>query len=617
MTPLRPPTLGATLAPGQTCLFRVWAPFVPHVALRLLGEDRTIPLDQEASGYHAALVNDVRAGTRYLLEIGEHRSRPDPVSRSQPDGVHGPSEVIDTSFAWTDQSWRCPQLADLVIYELHVGAFTAEGTFDAAVSHLPRLRDLGVNAIELMPLAQFPGERNWGYDGAYPFAVQSSYGGAAGLQRFVNACHARGLAVVLDVVYNHFGPEGCYLRDFGPYFTNQYRTPWGEAVNFDGPGSDHVRAFFLANALMWQTEFHIDALRLDAVHAIKDASAYPFLAELADSSASRAHELGRPFHLIAESNLNDARLVRPAGQGGYCLDSMWSDDYHHGLHTLLTGEEDGYYEDFGQLEQFGEAYRGGFTYRGQYSPFRDRRHGNDPSGLEPWRFVVAAQNHDQVGNRARGERLAALVDWESLKLAAGLVLLSPYVPLLFMGEEYGETAPFLYFVSHGDPDLVAAVRAGRRQEFARFAWRGDVPDPQAEETFLRSKLTPAGAEAGRGKLLHRLYRNLIRLRETVPALRCRDAASREVSSDDQTGVLKVSRSTAHSSVRLIFHFGKERGDLQEEWPAGRWAKLIDSAETCWDGPGAGLPDEASTGSAGPLTVPPRSFAVYVLTSKPS
>ncbi|MGC8639634.1 MAG: malto-oligosyltrehalose trehalohydrolase [Isosphaeraceae bacterium] len=617
MKPLQPPDLGATCSAGRSCLVRVWAPLVPQVALRLLADGRRIVLNPEPHGYHAAVVEGVGHGDRYFLDIGNGRERPDPASRSQPDGVHGSSEIIDTAFPWTDQNWKCPELADFVIYELHVGTFTSEGTFDAAIGHLDRLRDLGASAIELMPLAQFPGTRNWGYDGVYPFAVQASYGGAAGLARFVDACHAQGLAVVLDVVYNHLGPEGNYLKDFAPYFTDQYRTPWGQAINFDGPGSDQVRAFFLANALMWQTDFHVDALRLDAVHAIKDFSAYPFLAELADSSAQRASKLGRPFYLIAESNLNDSRLVRPATAGGYGLDSMWSDDYHHALHTLLTGEREGYYEDFGRLDDLAAAYRCGVTYSGQYSPFRDRRHGNSPADLAPCRFVVSSQNHDQIGNRACGERLSTLCDWESLKLVAGLVLLSPFIPLLFMGEEYGETSPFLYFVNHGDPDLVAAVRKGRLQEFARFAWKGEVPDPQAAETFQRSKLNQALAGQGRGKVLHRLYGNLLGLRRSIPALGCRCSTPPEVLSDPERGLLDVLRREDGSRVRLLFQLGDAPGRHQATWTAGRWAKLIDSAETCWDGPGSALPDVISAGETPSLVLAPRSFAAFLLTSQPS
>ena len=612
MTPLQPPELGATFLAPRTCRFRVWAPFVQRVTLRLLRDGRRIPLDPEPRGYHSALVEGVDPGDRYLFEIGHDRERPDPASRSQPEGVHGPSEMVDTTFAWSDEAWNCPELADFVIYELHIGTFTPEGTFEAAIAHLGRLRDLGITAVELMPVAQFPGTRNWGYDGVYPFAVQASYGGAAGLQRFVDTCHARGLAVVLDVVYNHLGPEGNYLRDFGPYFTDGYRTPWGDAINFDGPGSDQVRAFFLANALMWQADFHIDALRFDAVHAIKDASAYPFLAELAESSHQRASDLGRRFFLIAESDLNDARLVRPPQRGGFGLDAMWSDDYHHAVHSLLTGERAGYYQDFERLEDLAEAYRSGFTYSGQFSPYRDRRHGNSPADLEPWRFVVCCQNHDQVGNRARGERLSSLLDWESLKLAAGLELLSPHIPLLFMGEEYAETAPFLYFVSHGDPALVEAVRRARRQEFALFTWEGEVPDPQDEATFLRSKVNSVLATKGRGQVLHRLYRNLIDLRRTVPALGCRGLSPPEITVDPSGQMLDIRRREFGSCVRVLFHLGEVKGYYQTTWPEGPWHKILDSVDVCWDGPGATLADMIHAGETSTSVVPPRSFAAYTL-----
>jgi maltooligosyltrehalose trehalohydrolase len=610
ISPLRPSELGANFQRTRVCAFRIWAPFIPRVTLRLLKDGRRIALDPEPRGYHSALVEGIEAGDRYLFDIGNNRERPDPASRSQPDGVHGPSAVVDSRLVWSDAAWRCAELAEWVIYELHVGTFTDPGTFEAAIVQLDRLRDLGVTAVELMPVAQFSGGRNWGYDGVYPFAVQASYGGAAELQRFVDRCHARGLAVVLDVVYNHFGPEGNYFRDFGPYFTDQYRTPWGEALNFDGPGSDHVRSFFIANALMWQTDFHIDALRLDAVHAIKDTSAYPFLAELADSCRKRASELRRPFYLIAESDQNDARLVRPAELGGYGLDAVWSDDYHHAVHSLLTGEREGYYQDFGELEHLARAYRNGFTYSGQHSPYRDRRHGNSPDDLEPWRFVVCCQNHDQVGNRARGERLGSLCDWESVKLAAGLVLLSPHVPLLFMGEEYGECAPFLYFVSHQDPGLIEAVRQGRRNEFAHFTWKGEVADPQDKATFLQSKLNPAVAAQGRGQVLHRLYRTLIDLRTTVPALRCPGSPATNITVKEHDRLLDIFRAESGLSVRILFHFGDVGFEYQTTWTDGRWRKICDSAERCWDGPGATLPEEVASDATGALDVPPRSFAVY-------
>jgi maltooligosyltrehalose trehalohydrolase len=610
MGALRPADIGASLVKGNEWRFRVWAPFVPQVTLQLLRDGREIVLELLSDGYHSAVVADIQPVDRYLFDIGNGRKRPDPASRFQPEGVHGPSAVVERAYAWSDGRWQCPELAEWIIYELHVGTFSTEGTFAGAIGQLERLRDLGVTAVELMPVAQFSGVRNWGYDGVYPFAVHASYGGAAGLKRFVDECHARELAVVLDVVYNHFGPEGNYFRDFGPYFTDQYRTPWGDALNFDGAGSDHVRGYFFANALMWQTDFHIDALRLDAVHAIKDASAYPFLAELAETCCQRARELGRRFYLIAESDQNDARLVRPTKLGGYGLDAVWSDDYHHAVHSLLTGEREGYYQDFGELEHLVRAYRDGFTYVGQHSPFRDRRHGNSPADLEPWRFVVCSQNHDQVGNRARGERLLSLCDWESVKLAAGLVLLSPHIPLLFMGEEYGETSPFLYFVSHLDSALVEAVRQGRRNEFAHFAWLGHVPDPQDEGTFSRSKLNPAIALEGRGATLYRLYRRLIEIRRTMPSLGCPPTSAHDISVRQHGRMLDVSRGQGGSSVRLFFHFGEEVFDDHVSWSGEPWCKICDSAEVCWGGPGTTLPPRISTGEKGIVRLAPRSFALY-------
>jgi maltooligosyltrehalose trehalohydrolase len=363
-----------------------------------------------------------------------------------------------------------------------VGTFTPEGTFEAIIPHLDELRELGITAVELMPVAQFPGTRNWGYDGVYPFAVQNSYGGPEGLKRLVNACHGRGIAVVLDVVYNHLGPEGNYLWDFGPYFTDRYKTPWGSAINFDGPHSDPVRRLFIENALYWVTEFRMDGLRIDAVHGILDFSAYPFLEELASAVHEKAERLNRRVYVIAESDLNDTRVIRSRELGGYGLDAQWNDDFHHALHTLLTEDQTGYYQDFGRLGDLVKAFREGFVCSGQYSSYRRRRHGNSSRDIPAGCFVVFAQNHDQVGNRMRGERLSQLVCRERMKLAAGVVFLSPFIPLLFMGEEYGETAPFPYFISHSDADLVEAVRRGRREEFAAFGWSQEPPDPQIPMT---------------------------------------------------------------------------------------------------------------------------------------
>jgi maltooligosyltrehalose trehalohydrolase len=590
---------GAEWTPTDRCRFRVWAPRARAVELRLLEPERQVAMQPLARGYHEAVVDGIVPGQRYLYRLADGPERPDPASRWQPDGVHAPSAVDDPTFAWHDDRWCGLALEELVLYELHAGTFTPEGTFDAAIGQLDRLVELGVTALSLMPVAQFPGTRNWGYDGAYPFAVQASYGGTKGLKRLVDGAHRRGLAVILDVVYNHFGPEGNYLRDFAPsFFSDQHKTPWGEAINFDGPGSDEVRHYFLCNARRWQEEFHLDGLRLDAVHAIKDLSAWPFLAELAEGCHQQARRLKRPFHLIAESDLNDARLIRPTELGGYGLDAQWADDFHHAVHTLLTGERHGYYADFGTMADLVRAWREGYAYAGRYSRVRGRRHGNSPAGLPPERFVVSVQNHDQVGNRAHGDRLAALVDFESLKLAAGLMLLSPYLPLLFMGEEYGETAPFLYITSHGDPALVEAVRQGRREE---FAWQGQAPDPQDERTFVRS-----GLDLARGNpALAALYRELIRLRRLVRPLYARPVAD-ELHADERRMVLLVRR----PGLVLLFHLGAEPVPCVLPWPAGTWQLLLASADERWQGPGSGLPGRIEASGEVAVALTPRSFAVY-------
>jgi maltooligosyltrehalose trehalohydrolase len=546
----------------------------------------------------------------YFYRLNGSIERPDPASRSQPQGVHGPSQVVDPHFDWHDQNWFGLPLKDYVLYELHVGAFTPEGTLDAIIGRLDDLIDLGVTAIELMPLAQFPGGRNWGYDGVYPFAVQDSYGGPPALKHLVDACHQRGLAVVLDVVYNHLGPEGNYLADFGPYFTDRYKTPWGDALNFDGPYSDEVRDFFIQNARYWQTEFHIDALRLDAVHAIQDHSAYPFLEELNVATAAQAERLNRRFYLIAESNLNDTRLIRPRELGGYGLHSQWSDDFHHALHCLLTGERASYYADFGDLDQMAAAYRDGFAYTGQFSPFRERRHGNSPRNNHAEQFVVCIQNHDQVGNRMLGERLSTLVDFDGLKLAAAVVLLSPYVPLLFMGEEYGETASFQYFTSHGDPALIDAVRKGRREEFAAFRWQGEAPDPQAEDTFRRSRLQPELRRDGRHRVIFDWHRELLRLRKTIPSLALLSKECLQVREFEREKTLFVRRWCDGDAVWMVFHFGERPARLELPTPAGTWRQLLDSSDPRWLGQGTRLAESFHSDGVVELTIESRGMALY-------
>jgi maltooligosyltrehalose trehalohydrolase len=515
---------GALLG-ADAVTFSVWAPRAQEVTVHVAdgagaGDHRLARVDGER-GVWAAAVPAVAAGDRYGFRIDDGDPLPDPVSRSQPDGVHGLSQVVDPArFAWEDGNWPGMSLPDFVLYELHVGTFTPEGTFDAIIPRLGQLAALGVTAIELMPVAEFPGARNWGYDGVNIYAPHHAYGGADGLRRLVNAAHQHGLGVVLDVVYNHVGPEGNYLDRFGPYFTDVYRTPWGRAMNYDGAGSDEVRQWAHDNAMYWICEYHIDALRLDAVQGIFDFGALAFLEELSDDVHELGRRLGRKVQLMAESDLNDPRLIRPPEHGGYGLDAQWSDDVHHTIHTTLTGERHGYYQDFAGIATIADVTREPFFYARRYAPHRDRIHGRSSAGVPRQRFVVCAQNHDQIGNRPLGERLASLVPADRQRLAAALVLLSPYIPLLFMGEEYGETAPFLYFIEHGDPDLVEAVRAGRRREFEALGLPAAAQnDPQSEETFARVKLHWDRRESASGALLLALYMDLLALRREEPTLK--------------------------------------------------------------------------------------------------
>ncbi|MCC6858930.1 MAG: malto-oligosyltrehalose trehalohydrolase [Bryobacterales bacterium] len=576
--------LGARYLQGGACEFLLWAPQAERVDLHLVRpEDRLVPMRASGRGYYCLTLEGVRPGARYFYRLNGRVDRPDPASRCQPEGVHGPSEIVDPSFDWHDRGWSPPPLKDQVLYELHVGVFTPEGGFESLIPCLEELKSIGITTLELMPVSQFPGTRNWGYDGVYPFAPQYSYGGPAGLKRLVDACHRTGLAVVLDVVYNHLGPEGNYISEFGPYFTDRYRTPWGRALNFDGAYSDEVRRFFLESALEWIEEYHCDGLRLDAVDKIIDTSAYPFLQELVETVKQRASELGRAVFLTAESDANDSRLIRCIPQGGIGFDAQWSDDFHHSLHVLLTGERQGYYESFGELGHLAKAFREAFTYSGQYSHYRRRRYGNPAGDLDGSRFIVCSQNHDQAGNRMLGERLAALVPFEKLKLAAGCVLLAPYVPLLFMGQEYGETAPFLYFVSHGDPELVEAVRQGRSREFSAFRWQGVPPDPQAESTFLQSRLDRGLREREPHRTLLRFYRELIRLRRRCAPLGDLRPESRRVSTHGRA-ILVVRRCDGAEAL-TVFHFGDSAARTRLPATAGAWRVELDSSARAWRGPG--------------------------------
>ncbi|MBU0671881.1 MAG: malto-oligosyltrehalose trehalohydrolase, partial [Candidatus Margulisbacteria bacterium] len=444
------------------------------------------------------------------------------------------------------------------------------------------LKKLGVNTIELMPVAQFPGKRNWGYDGTCPFSVQNSYGGPGGFKTLVNEAHQAGLAVILDVVYNHLGPEGNYLAEFGPYFTSKYVTPWGKAVNFDDKGNGGVRNYFIQNSRHWFDHYHIDALRLDAIHGIFDQSKKHILRELSEKTDRFSKSKGRKFYLIAESDLNQERVVRDRSKGGYGVHAQWNDDFHHALHTILTGEKKGYYQDFGKIEQLEKAYGQGFVYSGQYSAYREKRHGTSSKNIPASRLVVFTQNHDQVGNRLAGERLSQLVSFEALKLAAGAMLVAPYIPLLFMGEEYAENIPFYFFVDFGDPGLIKAVREGRQKEFSAFGWDQPIPDPQVQKTFDRSKIDWRKRNSGKHQVMLKYYQRLLSLRRDIPALSHLSKKNLKVSKlADRTILLE--RWHLKSRVWCIMNFGKEI--VKSNLPK-KAVKIMDSSDTIWSGPGA-------------------------------
>ncbi|MBF8962835.1 malto-oligosyltrehalose trehalohydrolase [Pontibacter sp. FD36] len=602
--------IGAHYTPGKGTLFTVWAPAAAQVDVVLKDNDNIIPLQREAFGYWTALSEETGPGARYTFQLDEEMERPDPASHFQPDGVHEPSAVVDhTSFGWTDKNWKPLPLEQYIVYELHVGTFSEEGTFQGVIDKLPELVDLGITAIEIMPVAAFPGGRNWGYDGVYPSAVQEGYGGPEGLKKLVDACHAAGIAVVLDVVYNHLGPEGNYLNEFGPYFTDKYNTPWGKALNFDDAHSDHVRNFFIQNALLWLRDYHIDALRLDAVHAILDTGAKHFLQDLQEQVEHLEKQLGRHFILIAESDLNDVRIINPTEKGGFGLAAQWSDDFHHAVHALLTGEDSGYYSDFGKLEQLQKVLQHGFVYDGLYSEHRKRTFGSDATANPALQFVVCSQNHDQVGNRMLGERLTKLISYDMLKVAAGLVLLSPFTPMLFMGEEYGEENPFLYFVSHSDKDLVEAVRKGRKEEFSSFSWQGEAPDPQSEETFNQSKLQRSYEHSEKHRQLRDFYKALIQLRKSALALARPDKTRLHVSADSHTHVLHLIHSGESPYLYALFNISNQpqKTNVVKEVGAS-WKLVLGSDESRYGGADKDLSRELSAGQE--IELPAASVTVY-------
>ncbi len=604
--------VGTFYRENQSCLFRVWAPLCKKMVLHLVfPEDRKIEMTRQPRGYFVAEIENLPLSTLYFYMPDGEKDYPDPASHFQPEGVHGPSRVVDhNSFSWKDRHWSGIPREELIFYELHVGTFTPEGTFEAIIPRLQELKETGINALQLLPVAQFPGNRNWGYDGVYPYAVQDSYGGPEGLKKLVDAAHLAGIAVFLDVVYNHLGPEGNYLEAFGPYFNDHYKTPWGRAINFDNAYSDGVRAYFSDNVLYWAQYFHIDGLRFDAIHEIYDRGAVPVWELIKEKLERNPPPAGSRFLLVAESDLNSPRVTRSTETGGYGFDAQWLDDFHHALYVLLDKNGKERYADFGTIEQLQKAYEAGFVHSGEYVRFRRRRHGKSAAGIDGDRFIVFNQNHDQVGNRVNGERLSVLVDFRRLKLAMGALLVAPYIPMLFMGEEYGEDIPFYYFVSHSDPELNAAVSKGRKEFLSEFNERQQAPDPNEAETFALSKLDWEKSRSGKYLVFRNWTKKLIQLRQTHPALKSysKNDIWSSVPGENSLAIYRRSKDERHLLL-ILLNFSEEnvRLDLPSQ---SRWGILFDSGDRQWQSDyEGGAPTPPPTPVEGRITMKPLGFTV--------
>lgn len=604
-------TIGVNFTGYNEAEVRLWAPLADKIELVLIKNHKKIGLHKENFGYWKTVTNELKPGDAYKFVIDGNKELPDPASLYQPHGVHEASVAIELKdFYWKDNGWKNIELEDYILYELHTGTFTPEGTFEGIGKKLDYLKSLGINAIEIMPVAQFPGVRNWGYDGVYPFAVQSSYGGAKGLQQLVNSCHQKEIAVVLDVVYNHMGPEGNYLGAYGPYFTEKYKTPWGGAINFDDSWCDGVRNYFIENALMWFRDFHIDALRLDAVHAIKDFSPVHILQEIKGQVDKLMETTGRRHYLITELDLNDTRFINPIAKGGYGMDAQWIDEFHHALRVTAGGETTGYYSDFDGIGHLAKAYRDAYVYNGQFSPHRKKFFGTRAEENDGKQFIVFSQNHDQVGNRMLGERTGQLVSFEMQKLLAGAVLVSPYLPMLFMGEEWSEPNPFLYFVSHTDPQLAEAVRKGRKEEFAAFHAEGEAPDPMAEETFENSKLQWHLLTEGNHQTLFRYYQALIKLRKSHPVLRTLNRKTLRAEENTETQTLVLHRWQDEKHLLIFMNFSPMEQSILYTHSGMEWKLLFDSADPKWGGSKASSQNIDQTNKSLSVTVPAESILIY-------
>ncbi|MFD2966084.1 malto-oligosyltrehalose trehalohydrolase [Sphingobacterium bambusae] len=560
---------------------RVWAPLAKKVDCLILANNSKLSLQAADYGYWQLDTDILQEGDLYRLLVDE-KELPDPASRAQPEGVHGPSAVVDLAYAWTDLHYGAPKQRELVIYELHIGTFSDSHDFQGVINRLPYLRELGINAIEIMPVAQFPGERNWGYDGVFLFAVQNSYGGAKGLQALVDACHASGIAVILDVVYNHFGPEGNYLPEFAPYLTDKYGTPWGKAVNFDDVYNYGVRDFVLDNVRMWFEDFHIDGLRMDAVHAIKDFSPVHILQDIRTLTDAIMLETGRSHYLFVECDLNDRRYLEPLAKNGFAMDGQWLDEFHHALRVAVGEERKGYYAEFNGVAHLAKAYQDAYVFDGNFSFHRKKFFGSSADGLAAECFVVFAQNHDQVGNRMLGERSATLFAPAAQRLMAMAVSLSPFTPMLFMGEEWGAQTPFQYFVSHGDDELIEAVRKGRKQEFSEFHASGEPPDPQAISTYRDSILDWKEMESAYGQQNLSYYKALLHLRKTLLSAVEWSREQFSVKHDQDRETITLHIQTQERDLLCIFNFSshKQEVPLRENTT---WSVLWNSDDESWGG----------------------------------
>lgn len=594
-------TIGLNFS-ADGAVFVVWAPLAENIEL-ILNEKYILPATKDARGYWTVSDEMIKPGDYYRIRINGDKRFPDPASVSQPEDVHGPSEAIDIStWEWHDNGWKGLR-EENIFYELHTGTFSSKGNFAGIEEKLGYLKELGINTVELMPVVQFPGARNWGYDGVFPFAVHNAYGGANALKHLVDECHSNGFAVVLDVVYNHLGPEGNYLNEFGPYFTDAYKTPWGRAINFDGEWCDGVRYFYIENMLMWLRDFHVDGLRLDAVHAIRDFSTKHIIRELREKADELEKITGRKYKLIGEIDLNDTKFISPYEKGGFNLNKQWCDEFHHALHALVTGEKNGYYADFGELWQLVKSYNNAYVYDGAWSEHRKRTFGSSTAGIPGNKFVVFTQNHDHIGNRMKGERIGKLVEFEMLKVLAGAMFISPFVPLLFMGEEYNESAPFLYFTSHTDEGLAELVSKGRREEFPDFINSDDFPEPQSKHVFGQSRLS--FDLTGRKRNLFDFYSKLIYLKKYHPVWKVYDRTGVRASEAGRNAIL-FSKKLNGNHLTAVINFGVD--ELEISLPElNQYEVLVNSTERRWGGPHEGdLPDKQN----GLITIPPTSFIVF-------